>query len=60
VQTAGRGRRARPWASPPGNFHATLVQPVRTPAEVALRSFAAALALRRRFGADRLPARLQR
>jgi len=46
-QTAGRGRRARPWTSPPGNFHATLVLKPHEPAEkVALRSFAAALALR--------------
>lgn len=47
MQTAGRGRRARAWASPRGNFHATLVM---KPAEgldvVALRSFAASLALR--------------
>lgn len=47
VQTAGRGRRARPWASPRGNFHATLVlKPEGPPETVALRSFAAALALR--------------
>jgi BirA family biotin operon repressor/biotin-[acetyl-CoA-carboxylase] ligase len=47
LQTAGRGRRARAWASPPGNFHATLVLKPTEPAEtVALRSFAAALALR--------------
>jgi BirA family biotin operon repressor/biotin-[acetyl-CoA-carboxylase] ligase len=47
VQTAGRGRRARPWASPPGNFHGTLVlKPTEPPEIVALRSFAAALALR--------------
>lgn len=46
-QTAGKGRRARAWASPRGNFHATLVlQPAEPAAEVALRSFAAALALR--------------
>lgn len=46
-QTAGRGRRARPWASPRGNLHATLVLRPTEPAEtVALRSFAAALALR--------------
>jgi BirA family biotin operon repressor/biotin-[acetyl-CoA-carboxylase] ligase len=46
-QTAGRGRRARPWTSPRGNFHATLVLKPQEPAEqVALRSFAAALALR--------------
>jgi BirA family transcriptional regulator, biotin operon repressor / biotin---[acetyl-CoA-carboxylase] ligase len=47
VQTAGRGRRARPWVSPRGNFHGTLVlKPVESPGTVALRSFAAALALR--------------
>ncbi|MDP3197912.1 biotin--[acetyl-CoA-carboxylase] ligase [Tabrizicola sp.] len=47
VQTAGRGRRARPWSSPPGNFHGTLVlKPTEPPETVALRSFAAALALR--------------
>ncbi len=49
-QTAGRGRRARPWASPPGNFHGTLaMQVTEPPATVALRSFAAALALRDAF-----------
>ncbi len=47
VQTAGRGRRARPWSSPPGNFHGTLIlKPHEPPETVALRSFAAALALR--------------
>lgn len=47
IQTAGRGRRARPWSSPPGNFHGTLVlKPQGPPETVALRSFAAALALR--------------
>jgi BirA family biotin operon repressor/biotin-[acetyl-CoA-carboxylase] ligase len=47
LQTAGRGRRSRPWASPRGNFHGTLVlKPQEPPEEVALRSFAAALALR--------------
>jgi len=46
-QTAGRGRRARPWVSPLGNFHATLMMVLdEPPAIVALRSFAAALALR--------------
>ena len=50
MQTAGRGRRARPWASPSGNFHATLTLRVtEPPAVVALRSFAAALALRDAF-----------
>lgn len=49
-QTAGRGRRARAWASPKGNFHATLLMfPKETPDLVALRSFAAALALRDAF-----------
>jgi BirA family transcriptional regulator, biotin operon repressor / biotin---[acetyl-CoA-carboxylase] ligase len=47
VQTAGRGRRSRPWSSPSGNFHGTLVlKPSGPPETVALRSFAAALALR--------------
>jgi BirA family transcriptional regulator, biotin operon repressor / biotin---[acetyl-CoA-carboxylase] ligase len=47
LQTAGRGRRARPWASPRGNLYATLVlKPTEPPETVALRSFAAALALR--------------
>jgi len=47
VQTAGRGRRARPWSSPLGNFHATVTfRPPGTPAEIALYSFVAALALR--------------
>lgn len=46
-QSAGKGRRARAWASPRGNFHASLLQhPTEPAAEVALRSFAAALALR--------------
>ena len=49
-QTAGRGRRARSWASPRGNFHATLVMKPTEPLDmVALRSFAAALALRDAF-----------
>lgn len=47
LQTAGRGRRAKPWSSPQGNFHGTLVlKPSEPPETVALRSFAAALALR--------------
>ena len=47
MQTAGRGRRARPWVSPRGNFHATLLmQPTEAAPVVALRSFAASLALR--------------
>lgn len=49
-QTAGRGRRARAWASPRGNFYGTLLMQPREGAEVvALRSFAAALALREAF-----------
>ena len=49
-QTAGRGRRGRPWTSPIGNFHSTLVmRPQEAPEKVALRSFAAALALRDAF-----------
>ncbi len=46
-QTGGRGRRGRPWSSPRGNFYATLaLQPTEPAEQVALRSFAAALALR--------------
>lgn len=45
-QTAGRGRRGRPWQDPAGNFAATLLmQPTGTPDQIALRSFVAALAL---------------
>ena len=46
-QTSGRGRRGRAWASPRGNFHATLLmKPQGHATGAALRSFAAALALR--------------
>lgn len=45
-QTAARGRRGRIWAMPAGNFAASLVwRPVADPAAMALRSFAASLAL---------------
>ena len=45
-QTAGRGRRAREWVSPPGNFYASLVQKIdEPPSALGLRSFTAALAL---------------
>lgn len=45
-QTAGRGRRARAWSSPRGNFYATHVMQVTEPPQtIALRSFVAALAL---------------
>ena len=50
AQTAGRGRRARPWVSPRGNFYGSLIlHPVEPADQVALRSFVAALALRRAF-----------
>jgi BirA family biotin operon repressor/biotin-[acetyl-CoA-carboxylase] ligase len=46
AQSAARGRRGRVWRMPPGNFAATLVyRPPGGPADHALRSFAAALAL---------------
>ncbi len=49
-QTAGRGRRARNWASPRGNLHATYVmKPTEGLDVIALRSFAASLALREAF-----------
>ena len=45
-QTAGRGRRGRVWAHPPGNFAATLLMtPSGGPEYAALRSFVMALAL---------------
>lgn len=45
-QTGGRGRRGRPWVSPPGNLYTSLVmRPTEAADLVALRSFAAALAL---------------
>jgi BirA family biotin operon repressor/biotin-[acetyl-CoA-carboxylase] ligase len=49
-QTAARGRRGRSWATPKGNFAATLMmRRVETPAVAALRSFVASLALLRAF-----------
>lgn len=45
-QTAARGRRGRTWSMPPGNFAASLIwRPRADPAGMALRSFAASLAL---------------
>jgi BirA family biotin operon repressor/biotin-[acetyl-CoA-carboxylase] ligase len=45
-QRAGRGRQGRGWASPEGNLAATLLlRPKMPPAEAALHSFAAALAV---------------
>lgn len=45
-QTAGKGRRGRAWVDPAGNFAATYVMhPTEPAAQVALRSFVAALAL---------------
>lgn len=45
-QTAARGRRGRAWVSPEGNFAASLaMRPDGPPAQAALRSFVAALAL---------------
>lgn len=46
TQTAGRGRRGRPWVVPAGNLNATLVfRPACTAVEAAKRSFLAANAL---------------
>lgn len=46
-QTAAKGRRGRVWHMPAGNFAASLViRPGDPPAQLALRSFVAALALR--------------
>ncbi|KIN72980.1 biotin--[acetyl-CoA-carboxylase] ligase [Sulfitobacter guttiformis] len=49
-QTAARGRRGRAWSTPRGNFAGTLImQRTGTPADAALRSFVASLALREAF-----------
>lgn len=46
-QTAGRGRRGRPWQSRAGNLAASLLmRPSEAPARAALRSFVMAVALR--------------
>jgi BirA family biotin operon repressor/biotin-[acetyl-CoA-carboxylase] ligase len=51
-QTAAHGRRGRPWASPEGNFAATLaLRPEGPPERAAMRSFVAALALHDAFRA---------
>jgi BirA family biotin operon repressor/biotin-[acetyl-CoA-carboxylase] ligase len=45
-QTAGRGRRGRPWISPPGNFYASLIlRPDCPPGRAAQLGFVAALAI---------------
>ncbi len=45
-QSAGRGRRGRPWVSPPGNLYLSLLlRPSCGPAQAAQLSFVAALAL---------------
>ena len=50
MQTAARGRRGRAWAMPAGNFAASLLmRPRGSPADAALRSFVASLALREAF-----------
>jgi BirA family biotin operon repressor/biotin-[acetyl-CoA-carboxylase] ligase len=49
-QTAARGRRGRSWSTPRGNFAGTLIMRRRgSPADAALRSFVASLALREAF-----------
>ncbi len=46
AQTAGRGRRGRAWASPRGNFYASLIlRPACSPDRAAQLGFAAALAV---------------
>jgi BirA family biotin operon repressor/biotin-[acetyl-CoA-carboxylase] ligase len=47
-QTAGRGRRGRPWSTPPGNLAASLLRIVSMPpAQAAMLGFVAGLALER-------------
>jgi BirA family biotin operon repressor/biotin-[acetyl-CoA-carboxylase] ligase len=49
-QTAARGRRGRGWATPRGNFAATLIlRRTGSPADAARRSFVSSLALREAF-----------
>lgn len=49
-QTAARGRRGRAWSTPRGNFAGTLImRRMGSPADAALRSFIASLALREAF-----------
>ncbi|MEQ6203681.1 biotin--[acetyl-CoA-carboxylase] ligase [Sulfitobacter sp. HNIBRBA2951] len=49
-QTAARGRRGRSWSTPRGNFAGTLITPrTGSPANAALRSFVASLALHDAF-----------
>ena len=49
-QTAARGRRGRAWAAPEGNLSATcLMRPSGSPAQAALHSFAACLAVAELF-----------
>lgn len=49
-QTAARGRRGRAWSTPNGNFAGTLImRRSGSPADAALRSFVASLALREAF-----------
>jgi len=49
-QTAARGRRGRSWSTPRGNFAGTLImRRTGSPADAALRSFVASLALREAF-----------
>jgi len=51
-QTEGRGRRGRAWTAPSGNLNATLLlRPTQPPAQAALLSFAAALAVADLVGA---------
>lgn len=56
-QTAAKGRRGRAWAMPDGNFAASLTfRPPGDVAQIALRSFAAATALREALIAVGCPA----
>jgi BirA family biotin operon repressor/biotin-[acetyl-CoA-carboxylase] ligase len=47
-QSAGRGRQGRPWVSPPGNLHSTLLIPAEaSPRDLPKLGFVAGIALRR-------------
>lgn len=59
-QTAGRGRRNRPWSAPPGNLAATIVEVMEiAPAQAATLGFAAGVALAEALHALGVAARLK-
>lgn len=59
-QTAGRGRRNRPWSAPPGNLASSILEVIDvSPRVAATIGFAAGLALQAALGQACMAARLQ-